>query len=102
MLRISEGGSGEGGAAGNCGCTESEENVHLVVNLLLSDRARALAHLLLHLVCGRLILLLQLLLLLAILQYSLTVSEQIYVSYNRTSCVGNVLHTETCSWQVTL
>ena len=70
--------------------------------LLLSDRARALAHLLLHLVCGRLILLLQLLLLLAILQYSLTASEQIYVSYNRRSCVGNVLHTETCSWQVTL
>ena len=39
---------------------------HLVVNLVLGDRPGALAHLLLHLVCGRLVLLLQLLLLLAI------------------------------------
>ena len=38
----------------------------LVVNLALGHGARALAHLLLHLVCGRLVLLLQLLLLLAV------------------------------------
>ena len=41
---------------------------HLVVDLLLGNRAGALAHLLLHLIGGRLVLLLQLLLLLAVLQ----------------------------------
>ena len=40
--------------------------VRLVVDLLLGDGPGALAHLLLHLVCGRLVLLLQLLLLLAV------------------------------------
>ena len=41
---------------------------HLVVDLLLCDRARALAHLLLHLVGGGFILLLQRLLLLTVLR----------------------------------
>ena len=45
------------------------QRINLVVNLLLGDRAGALAHLLLHLVCGSLILLLQLLLLLAVLHH---------------------------------
>ncbi len=39
---------------------------HLVVDLLLGDRAGALAHLLLHLLGGSLILLLQLLLLVTV------------------------------------
>ena len=48
------------------------EAVHLVVDLLLGDRAGALAHLLLHLLRGGFILLLQLLLLLAVLRIAPT------------------------------
>ena len=54
---------------GICGGKVLSKGVtRLVVNLLLRNGARALAHLLFHLVCGGLIPLLQLLLLLPILQ----------------------------------